>query len=405
MRRLRQYIVLITMTVLIAVVTTGYSSLIRNMDKWNIDIKTTYGDITNIHNLEITGKIIDTNTVTNFNIDMNGELNIDNQIKTNAEFRLYTEWNERYKDIEYYSNGNFYYTKDNIFILHRSPFDYLIDDGVNDVNVELTKNRNPLGGRSENVIIPTTITTLDKQAKMKCMVEINGILYFVIPTKGSNGGSTGLYKVTKFSKTTKDDYNDNYSKLIDIELENKRNVVGLYPIGSKLVIVVKEDNGYIMKLYDTVSGLIVNDINADLPSEIEDIKYFSHDNRLTLYINKESLYTYEVTSGLKELGKFDFNVAQDLIGEKTYAEDVIYKDGRYYMVVQHIRYVGISANKKVKKLTLELLSYNSEQQLVYRGEIVTDINDDFIRWNIMNDWNLDETHRVENRSYGSIELH
>lgn len=249
------------------------------------------------------------------------------------------------------------------------------------------------------------------------MQEIDGKLYFIIPKVKKCSGNSGLYVIDNFDSSQTQ--NAGYRKLVDIPLDGGEN---------EMIALGKFDGGlYLIRYNDR--GLALQPYNMEkqaFEQEVLDENVISKDNKsyslgiFEVFSNAEYLnvvfpgtrgydiYTYSFKEGLHRQAKLS-----DYVKDKdnhSSIEQIYYYNNLLYIlekqVVWHMvdmNYSNVSANPDEY---IFLYAYNSDGQMVYKGELDAGVNDDNLRYKKYNERlvNSSRTGSVPWRRYSDVRL-
>ncbi len=274
--------------------------------------------------------------------------------------------------------------------------------------------------------------------RTKFMGELNGKIYFIIPTDDSCRGISGIYEVFDFDKLPNNEEEANkeigYRKISDIDLKDgKVEVNGMFVVGNSLCVIFIENGKLKVQAFNIINEEFSEAIEIPLKYlasfENEHVGGYVNSNYLNLVIDQ--VYTLEITNEISLVKAFD--IGDELYGEEWESArhlysmpllynayrsigDLVYKNDKLYIV----NYIDTSNNENNNPLDvgekyLEVLMFNKQDNILFSGKINTSLSDDRIwvlgfkeneqKWNdfIYKNKYSEEANSV-NRSFGKIEI-
>ncbi len=249
------------------------------------------------------------------------------------------------------------------------------------------------------------------------MQEIDGKLYFIIPKVKKCSGNSGLYVIDNFDSSQTQ--NAGYRKLVDIPLDGGENeMIALGKIDGGLYLIRYNDRGLALQLY--------NMEKQAFEQEVLDENVISKDNKsyslgiFEVFSNSEYLnvvfpgtggydiYTYSFKEGLRRQSKLS-NYGRDRDNHSSIEQIYYYNNLLYIMEKQVVWHMADMNDSNVSANPDEyifLYAYDSDGQMVYKGELDAGVNDDNLRYKKYNERlvNSSRTGSVPERRYLEVRL-
>ncbi|MFC4598702.1 hypothetical protein [Cohnella hongkongensis] len=250
------------------------------------------------------------------------------------------------------------------------------------------------------------------------LAVIGGSVYYTVPVSTQFVGSSAIYELTFYPWSFRPmDPEDYVSRaIVDIPLDaNEREtgenpgieVLGLEAVGDRLALISAEDGALRVRSYDGKSGELLGEAAVPdfyLPARADDSRpadavsyyegyeaYPDHD-RLTLTLNFRrgsstaertdmTAFSFDFAGGVELAGRSELSFADG--EEDTYngVSHLSYRDGKLY-ALRSFRSAETEEPRVLYEIarskSLYLYVYDGAQ-LIYKGEIVTDLNEDNIR--------------------------
>jgi len=370
-----------------------------------------YGDSSVMEGITISGAIIDANHKTSFTWQ-DAQVDINTEAYPNPQ----SDWQYRYYSGFYQRINDYYYRVDKSLVrvglsvernfFNNGNFDY-VDSAIVDIPIK------PLFKKSDKVTEFTNLKTYG-------LAEVAGHIYFTLVTTEKYKGENGIYKLN-FK-----DWDQQTPPIVTFSLDSNNEeygtriaVLGLEAVGDKLALILVKDNALVIEGYRTdgsklgeavVAPFLFNQINAELADEDASVRYqqsyeaYSHaeNGMLSLsFLNNQSQRTVvtvqSTNEGIQLVDKTEISKEDQLLRENSeYLQGerfIKYKDGKLYYVGVFREHPDKEGNVWEYMLPIRLLVNVYEQgNIVYTGELITDVNDDLLRiddrdvYNFNYDW-------------------
>lgn len=246
------------------------------------------------------------------------------------------------------------------------------------------------------------------------ITRIGDKVYFTVPTTSGYTGMNGIYEITDFSvggflrpaeKAARE--------LVAIDLDNngkegapKVEVLGLEAVGDKLVLILSEDNKLTLRGFDSHSGAELGQVTLDIafrdrenvkdPSDSKEETHYAayeafidHDVQVINLIFsrgpaepdevKTTMLSFDLSDGVKWIDTVKESYSREEIDRFYDTTLISHRQGKLYVV----KTLRDSEEKSQIPYDIarpkHLMIYVYENaKLVYKGELVTDMNDDVI---------------------------
>ncbi|MGO4107024.1 hypothetical protein [Paenibacillus sp. YAF4_2] len=248
------------------------------------------------------------------------------------------------------------------------------------------------------------------------LAKIGDHVYFTVPTTADSTGTNGIYELSfEEDGTTR--------TVVEYSLDQNKDgrsieVWGLEAVGDKLALILMENGHPVVRGYDPNSGQQLGNIVLDQT----DVQYsgqyevFDNDQILNLVFQNRSVTDYDIRAH-KAVWSIDFNSGMQLI-DKTNVDyernwhdtlrsrmTMLYRSGQLYVVYTSTEPRPDDQYFADSYLPIQLLIrvYN-DNQLLYEGELVSDLNDDRINTLNMASGQPYETQPDDNRMFYHLKL-
>ncbi|GIP32659.1 hypothetical protein [Paenibacillus sp. J2TS4] len=246
------------------------------------------------------------------------------------------------------------------------------------------------------------------------ITRIGDKVYFTVPTTSDYTGTNGIYEITDFTVGGFSRPSEKAAKeLVTIDLDNNRKegapkieVLGLEAVGDKLALILAEDNKLTLRRFDSRSGaelgkVTMDDIaiqdNASFPADSKEethyAAYEAHIDHDVQVINlilsrgpsepddvKTTMLSFDLSNGIKWIDTVKESYPREEIDRFYDTTLISHRQGKLYVVKTLIESEEESQVPYDIVRPKHLMIYVYENaKLVYKGELVTDMNDDIIR--------------------------
>lgn len=426
MRILSRHLTLGTAFISLAVIFAVYSYIYASADKATFYLKDIYGSRAELDDITVSGILQDRYHRLIFKLE-----------KGKAE--THTEYNQHYKDIITVQNN---LSIDEIS--NGTAYRLRLYSNNNNVEAEITSNnaqKHSYGSIvfTTGVIAEESSLSLTNEYKY-AMAEIGDKLYFTIPTTAEYTGANGIYEVIKFANnntgyTTKDYETQDYVRTLNtFSLNGNKSggpaieVLGLEAVGQKLALILSIDGKLVIRSYDAKSGDMLGEISIDdfmlvgsLQKQDGYIKkaYYTNyeafaDNEMlnlcfrsntsTQDVDEFTILSLDFSNGVALKNKIDERFT-DGNPERFY--DIAEKNGKLYTAVLLREREGTGTNviryDVMQPEKLFIYVYDTSH-LSYKGEIITDMDDDMALERQKNIVGAFEYDPLQYRSFAYIKL-
>lgn len=216
-------------------------------------------------------------------------------------------------------------------------------------------------------------------------------VYFTVPTSAKSSGVNGIYELS-FEEDGENRTVTEYS-LDQNKDGGSFEVLGLEAAGDKLALIL-EDNGQIkVRGYDSKSGQQVGEITlAQTEDYFQRYEAYSNDQTLNLVFQRSTDNTNQDSQFHKVVFSVDFTDGMKLIDQTNldYEDSEVYMRSRMTMLYRDAKlYVVFTSTEAetpegvylefVHPMHLLIRVYEAGMP-IYEGELMTDVNDDGIRF-------------------------
>ncbi|CAM3334617.1 hypothetical protein PALU110988_16920 [Paenibacillus lupini] len=250
-----------------------------------------------------------------------------------------------------------------------------------------------IGGRKSSLINTGLVfqsENIYSNSLERGLAKIGDHVYFTVPTSAETTGTNGIYEPSfEEDGTTR--------TVAEYSLDQNKDggsleVWGLEAVGDKLALILIENGHPIVQGYDPDSGQLLGNIMLDQTG----IKYsgqyeaFNNDQILNLVFQKKSVTDFNIRAH-KAVWSIDFNSGMKVIDKtnldyETNGQDnfrsrmtMHYQGGQLYVVYTSTEPRPNDQYYADSYLPIHLLiRVYKDDQLLYEGEIDSDLNDDFI---------------------------
>ncbi len=242
------------------------------------------------------------------------------------------------------------------------------------------------------------------------IASIGDKVYFTVPVTYDSIGTSGIYELNFFDwfnilTVHKDDYPAR--KLVDIPLEANASeqspgidVLGLEAAGDKLILISVENHQLKLRSYDRASGKLLGEATVpdfNLPNRpgtpsgaeayVESYEAFVDEKQQALNLSfrgssvkQRYLLSFDLSKGVELTGtlKASFSDGEEDAYQGIYAAS--YRNGKFYIIrtFRDSRKVADDPSYDVFLPRRCYLYVFERSELVYKGEIATDMNDDSV---------------------------
>lgn len=416
MGRTRRIIAVLAVITVLAVVVVWYTGVFDKKEKESFVVKDISGDSSLLSQVKISGVLRNGKQTTSFDW-------IGHEVKATTQYfrkqqpielRPYTLGGEL-------GVGDKYYT-----VYGEQNFEILEQDRIK-------KD----GEQTRSAVVPSSLTYQlgkikdDKLANTKFtnpleygLTDVDDQIFFIVPNNAAYAGENSIYQLDFKQKKEK----SNSRKLATIDLEGNAlltqgqqpkniEVLGLEAVGKQLAVVMSKDGKLVIQAYDSVSGketgmVEVKDVylQTDLNDMVENsslegktvVQSYGyntyrdeengvlnlsfnmvtegHVNRDVLFVSIDMKNKVSLLSVLKSSYSNPRESATDLIGIRK----VAYLQNHLYVIRMEQEQTQDAKQASVVKHEegyrhLYVYVYNASD-LVYKGELVTSMNDDYDSW-------------------------
>lgn len=237
------------------------------------------------------------------------------------------------------------------------------------------------------------------------MTKIDDKLYFTVLTTKDYTGTNGIFKVVKFADNTEymneQKTQDNIKTLNTFSLEGNKSgssvteVLGLEAVGDKLALILSVDDKLVIRGYDSESGTLLgetviddsnmseSDANNTGKSYYGNYDAFMDDESLNLCfrrsnsipdVDERTIISLDFSDGVNLKYKIDVIFSD---GEPERIFDIVRKNDKLYAAVlfKEYRSASIIPYEVMRPKHLILYVY-SKDDLTYKGELITDMDED-----------------------------
>ncbi len=241
----------------------------------------------------------------------------------------------------------------------------------------------------------------------KCMTFLNGKLYFTFPTTKEHSGENGIFVVDEFEKSWSFyEWREigKGRKIVKWSLnDHNTDVLALESVNGKLVLIMAIDDILTLKVYDEHGNFLdemafkeiynCTDTNAGLETYV-------NEDFLNICIGETSYYGFTRNSALISVQIGDKIIPRQIIHKLDFKDEIakhynIHAKGNKVYIVTSLERLD-EGNEYVyeplRHRRLVIMVYE-DSQLIYKGELVTDADEDFEMERLKN--------QVKNRVAGS----
>jgi len=393
-------------------------------DQGTYEIAHLYGDPSVMKGINISGAIQDANHRTSF-MWRHDQNHVDTKTEVFAhqqKDRVYRYFRGMFHPI----NDYYYYVnefKDLGFFVDRGT---IIDGnwkGLDSINLDITVK--PLVKKDNNVVR----LYVDRN---NGLTETKGDIYFTLASTSEYKGINGIYKLNF------DQREEETAPIMTFSLDNtteedgaRTAVLGLESVNDALALLLVKDDKLVIEGYRTdgaklgevvVAPFLFQHINAELADDASLARYevtyeaYSQEETgvLSLSFNSNQSHRTIVTlqrseEGLQLVDITEIDKEDELLRERSYNEFgerfITYRDGRLYYVGVFHEFLDKEGNALDPMSPIRILLHVYEQgNIVYTGELITDINDDLLRVSPydLSNYNYD---RAEYRNVYDLYIH
>ncbi|EMS70514.1 hypothetical protein [Ruminiclostridium cellobioparum] len=230
-------------------------------------------------------------------------------------------------------------------------------------------------------------------------VVIKGKLYFTVLTDKRASGSNGIFRIDEWKTWPNWDNMENYGgfeKIVNIGLEGHNiDILGLENVDDKLVMYMLIDNVLAFRAYEPDTGALIDELTlkqAVVNEKNNFYQVFQQGKYLTVcFMNKSKMVATVKFEGQLTLEHFADSLALDGVREEvTMLDNAAAVNGKLfiftYVTDETDSGISVSILKRRKFLLLVYDRTDSSGKLLYKGELVSDANEDtqYDRQNLAN---------------------
>lgn len=286
------------------------------------------------------------------------------------------------------------------------------------------KNGSMLSADREAIVSPS-IHAVDSTAGYTNYLDygVAGVgdrLFFTVPVTFGYTGRSGIYELNLFSWGLPEKWRSQYPsrKIAEIDLDaNKDNgqpkvaVLGMEAVGSKLAVILAQGDDLIVRSFDSDSGEQLGEAAVpDFRLDDYDARYAAVSDTESGILNlgfeslktrKELILSFDLSGGVRIANAVRADYSEDGTDDKLNDIHYLrYVNGKLYvMKTAHVAKTG-DYNRESYDVSLptRCLIYVYEQsRLAYKGELITDMNQDKIGMIISSEMN--GSYRYEPKEY------
>jgi hypothetical protein len=409
--RLKRHIALPLLLVVILLVVVMLIQVRDTQQLATYTVKNWYGDASVLEDVVISGAVIDANHTTSFSWREN-----EVAVETNVYPYAQDEWRYLYSDGFYKRIGEYYYSNltqslAQEFYISRQRFQH--NQSISSESALAIIPINRIYNLGENMHVLTNEITYG-------LAEADGEVFFTAPTTRLYKGMNGIYKLSFSDKqayiTPRDRQQSAPIMTFSMEQNEQHNssyieVLGLEAVGDKLALITIKDDALHIDGYSTTGeGLGEIEVapfrlvSRDSSTEEESAGYYESYEAYSNHHNETLSLSFLDRNGIRKIVSIDFSSGVELVdltqfpaNQQTLQEDRDYAHGARFITFKQgkLYYGGVfrSASEGARGISeiapaSFLLHVYEQGELIYKGELMTDINDDLIRLNRPNMYSL-----------------
>ncbi|MDK2903538.1 MAG: hypothetical protein PWQ93_1457 [Clostridiales bacterium] len=386
---LKRHMAIIAAFVSVTVVLSVYSHIYASAARATVYIEDIYGDRAELNGITVNGVLQDRYHRLIFDVK-------------DGETKSRTEYNQHYKDIiPPYYNVNY---NDKMFDgiqytyelepgwkmkVRISYFDLMSKDWTN-YSVDFTTDVIGPGGNQYSLANDTGYA----------MASTGGKIYFTVPTTREYTGTNGIYEIVKFYSMSdrlfmqargESQPKDAVRTVTTFSLDGNKDggptieVLGLEAAGDKLALILAIDGRLAIRTYDPKSGAMLGEVALDDFTKAYYPPYhaFSDNGSLNLCFRSNAstqdtdvfaILSFDVSEGITLESNIEERYTE---GEPERFWDITAKNDRLYIAVllREHRGQNFVTYDVLRPKRLLLYAYQAGT-LVYKGELVTDMDED-----------------------------
>ncbi|MGI2293716.1 hypothetical protein [Paenibacillus sp. GXUN7292] len=374
------------------------------------------GDPSVLNHIQISGQLIDGYHKTSFQWQGSAtaaQTAINEKVETPGLYRYFMGGMKKIDDLDFSVSG--------------TPFnrDYII-------TLREMKNNRTIRYEVAEATVPTRVYSMNTVYTNPLeygIALIGDDVYWTLVATKQYGGSNGIYKLAFKSTSSYSEKSPESSVIMTFPLKDEGaddstgiDVLGLEAVGDKLVLLLVQNNELHIQAYNTYGKrlgeavmpdfqLVGQNTEENKPRYFEGYEAFVHaeENQIILSFNNspstdKTFITIDLTQAADIVDITRLTAESKGIREDTNygygVRDAFYNEGTLYYLTSVREVEDDSVNYIDARLPKRLVIHAYQQKkLVYKGELLTDINDDRIKWKNFNQSN----YSIDEREYRNFD--
>ncbi|MDQ2087441.1 hypothetical protein RBH29_13495 [Herbivorax sp. ANBcel31] len=389
----------VSIIAIIIVFLTGFIKLNSTKNDWNFEFKTLYGDESVLEGITISGGMIDENLIVDFSMTKDKTKSsfeyFENYISFDSfnDINRYTTYHYRLRSLYHCENGKYYYR----LLYNKSggdPFYWGSASISKRIKIKKHNGYNKYTYVNSINIPIDDVTTEDiymSYQNTNYIAEVNGRLFVVIPAKEKETVKHTICEVLDFNTNT-------YEEKIKINLDTEYNLEGIHSVNGRLCVVLTSGENLILKNYDLETMKCTDKYIAK--SGV--CRYVYIEDDIIIIGNADyvgRVDAFRINDEIEHLGYAEYEIDKIdnyFSGGKS---NIRFINDKFYILMEHHKHTGVYIeneegfrtfeyqvhDRRLRKKMLRLLVFDCFGNKLYYGQIESDIIDDVIRLEQLNE--------------------